>query len=856
MLQLNNISKNYLTGVNEVKALRNVSLSFRESEFVAILGPSGCGKTTLLNIIGGLDRYTSGDLIINGISTKKYKDRDWDTYRNHSIGFVFQTYNLIPHQSVLANVELSLTLSGVSKTERRRRAKEVLEKVGLADQINKKPTQMSGGQMQRVAIARALINNPDILLADEPTGALDSETSVQIMELLKEIAKEKLVVMVTHNPNLAERYANRTIKLLDGEVISDSNEYNNGHIKAEKQDESRKTYMSFKTALGLSLNNLMTKKGRAILTAIAGSIGIIGIALILSLSYGVRQYIKRVEQETLSAFPIMINETSVDLSALIGDSSHLEHDRDGRDPNTIYSHDIMGTVVTSMVSNMSRNNLMRFKTFIEENGDNIGDYLNAVQYTYNIDLRIYNANTSNGIFRVNPNSIMALIGIEQPTGPEMNMMTSQYDVFSEMIDNRELLATQYDVIAGRWPEAYNEVILVVDENNEISDYALYALGMRDASELEGLFRKMMMGEEVEFAETTHTFEEFLNLSFKLVINSDYFQFNEHTGTWVDMRNDVAFMEALIARSLDLNIVGIIRPNEDALVPPTTGEIFYTRELTAWVIEQVNTSKIAIEQASDPYTNVFTGMTFEEEKAMFDISMLPPEQQAMLAGLSPEEQLIAIASFVEAFGSTYEDNRFLIGMVDLDSPSQIFLFPKDFDSKQRIEEIIQNYNAIALAEGRDDDVINYTDFIGLLLSGVTTIINVITYILIAFVSISLVVSSIMIGIITYISVLERTKEIGILRSVGASKKDISRVFNAETMIEGLAAGLFGIGFTLLMLIPANVIIKNITDVSNLAVLPLDGAIALIVISVLLTLLAGLIPAKMASRKDPVEALRTE
>lgn len=854
MLQLKNIKKNYLAGVNEVKALKDVNMSFRESEFVAILGPSGCGKTTLLNIIGGLDRYTSGDLIINGKSTKEYRDRDWDTYRNHSIGFVFQTYNLIPHQSVLANVELALTLSGVSKTERRKKAKEVLEKVGLADQINKRPNQMSGGQMQRVAIARALINDPDILLADEPTGALDSETSLQVMDLLKEIAKEKLVIMVTHNPDLANKYATRTIRLLDGEVTSDSAPFDAEEAKREAQ-QTTKTSMSFGTALSLSLNNLMTKKGRTILTAIAGSIGIIGIALILSLSYGVRQYIKKVEQDTLSTIPIELRETSVDLAAMMG-TMRKEEDRSTRDPNKIYSRNILGTVVTTMTSNMSKNNLQKFKVFVDGDGGGILEHLNAVQYEYNLKLQIYSSDTSNGLLRVNPNSVLDSIGVDLsgPFGGAGASDTSQYDIFNEMLDNRELLLSQYDLLVGKWPEKYNEVVLVVDKHNEVSDYALYALGLKDRKEVENLMQKILAAEELEFPETSHAYNDFLNLSYRLVLNSDYYQ--KVHGHWVYKGDDVAYMSTVIENSEPIHVVGIIRPNEEALITSTTGEIFYTKALTEHVVNKINESEIAKEQRANPDINIFTGMPFLETGGAFDISSLTPEEQSRLASMTQEELAQAIATYMETYGATLEDNYARIGVVDLDNPTAIYLYPKNFESKQRIEEIIKDYNAKAEAEGREEDILSYTDYIGLLMSGVTNIINIISYVLIAFVSISLVVSSIMIGIITYISVLERTKEIGILRAVGASKKDISRVFNAETIIEGLAAGIFGIGFTLLINIPANIIIKNVTGVSGLVKLPINGGVILVLISVFLTVLAGLIPAKMASRKDPVEALRTE
>lgn len=851
MLQLKKITKTYLTGDNQVEALKGLDISFRESEFVSVLGQSGCGKTTLLNIIGGLDRYTTGDLIINGKSTKEFKDRDWDTYRNHSIGFVFQTYNLIPHQSVLANVELALTLSGVSKVERRKRALDVLRKVGLEDQINKRPNQMSGGQMQRVAIARALVNNPDILLADEPTGALDSETSVQIMELLKEIAKDKLVVMVTHNPDIADRYSTRIIRLLDGNLIDDSNPFNPDKEKNKGKkglDGIKKTYMSFKTALSLSLNNLMTKKGRTILTAVAGSIGIIGIALILSLSNGVQTYIKKVEEDTLSSYPITIEESSVDMTSMMASMGNKKNNDEVREANKIYSNDIMGNIISTMTSQITQNNLYKFKDYIESDKTNIKDYVNAIQYSYDLNLQLYRKDTTNGGLRVNPNTVMANIGFD---GTSMEYSMGAYDVFSEMLNNKELMKNQYDVLAGRWPEKYNEVLLIVNDKNEISDYALYALGLKDQSEIENLMKKVMSGEEFTFESTNYTYDDFLNLSFKLVLNTDYYE--KESSVWVNKENDEVYMKNVVDNAEEIKIVGIIKPNEEALVSSTSGGILYTKELTEYVINNINESEIVKEQKANEIVNIFTGLEFSDDSSKnFDMSSLTAEQQAYLASLTQEELAQVIANYMETYGASYEDNLTTLGVVDLDKPSMISIYPKDFDSKAAIEDIIKDYNK----DVAEEDQITYTDFIGLLMSGITTIIDVISYILIAFVSISLIVSSIMIGIITYISVLERTKEIGILRAIGASKKDISRVFNAETIIEGLSAGVFGIAFTALLNIPINMIIKHITGISNIALLPIWGAVTLIIISVLLTVIAGLLPSRMASKKDPVEALRTE
>ena len=847
MLQLKNITKTYEVGDTKVEALKGISLSFRESEFVSILGQSGCGKTTLLNIVGGLDRYTSGDLIINGKSTKEFNDRDWDTYRNHSVGFVFQTYNLIPHQTVLSNVELALTLSGVSKQERRKRAIDVLKKVGLEDQINKKPNQMSGGQMQRVAIARALVNDPDILLADEPTGALDSETSVQIMELLKEIAKDKLVVMVTHNPELADKYSTRIIKLLDGKITDDTNPYKGDSSKKSKFDSAKKTYMSFKTALSLSMNNLMTKKGRTILTAVAGSIGIIGIALILSLSYGVRSYISRVEEDTLSSYPITLEKATVDMTAMM-DMMSTKQNKEEHELNKIYSNNILGDIVTSLTAQVQENNLSKFKKYIESDKSGMSEYVNDIQYAYDINLQIYKEDTSEGIIQVNPSPIMDKIGFGG--GEAMSYSMVEFDVWTELMNNDELLREQYDVVAGNWPSAYNEVVLIVSEENEISDYTLYSLGLKSHDEIDGLFMKIVNGEEVSFENTTYEYDDFIGLTFKLVLNADYY--DKQGNIWVNRQNDEKYMKELIASGTDIKIVGIIKPNEEALMTQSHGLIGYTSELTEYVITETNKKDVVKEQKKNQEINIFTGLEFNDENQQFDITSLPVEQQQYLASLSQEELAKVIASYMETYGASYADNLRSLGVADLEDPYTIYIYPKDFESKEAIEDIIADYNENA----EEGDEINYTDMVGVMMSGITTIIDIISYVLIAFVSISLVVSSIMIGIITYISVLERTKEIGILRAIGASKKDISRVFNAETMIEGLAAGLFGIGFTLVLNIPINIIIKHVTGISNISVLPVAGGIILVLISVALTFIAGLIPSRMASKKDPVEALRTE
>ncbi len=864
MLEIKNITKVYVTAGLEQKALDDVSIQFRENEFVSILGPSGSGKTTLLNIVGGLDDYTSGDLIINGVSTKKYRDRDWDTYRNHSIGFVFQSYNLIPHQTALSNVELALTLSGVSKEERRRRSIEVLKKVGLETQMHKKPNQMSGGQMQRVAIARALVNDPDILLADEPTGALDSETSIQIMELLKEIAKDKLVIMVTHNPDLATAYSTRIVKLLDGKIIDDSDPVKE-NIKVDKAKKertkkrsSKKTSMSFMTALSLSLNNLMTKKGRTILTAFAGSIGIIGIALILSLSSGVQNYISRVEEDTLSSYPLTVEEQSVDtvsmITTLMGEQNNEEHDLD-----KVYSSNIMTDLINSMTTQLDTNNLEEFKKFLDGDETNIRDYTTDIQYTYRLPIELYKSDTSKEVLRVNPSSVFDSFNIDgmsemMEMQNTMGSGVSSTNVFQELLNNQELLSSQYDVLAGRFPEAYNEVVMIVNEDNEISDYALYALGLKDQDELANLMDKMKNGEEIETENTSYSYEEILDLMFKLVLPTDYYQKSD--GIWLDKSGDTTYMKELVDSSPEVKVVGILRPNEEAAVTSVSGTIGYTHALTEYVIEEVNQTEIAKEQLATPDVNIFTGLPFSDSNDKFSIDQLTDEQKAYLATLSQEELSLLLTQYSENANASYEDNLLTLSVVDINKPSSIRIYPKDFDSKEEIIQIIDDYNQDKESSGNEADVIRYTDIVGVMMSSVSTIIDTISYILIAFVAISLIVSSIMIGIITYISVLERTKEIGILRAIGASKKDVSRVFNAETFIEGLVAGTMGILITVLLNIPINMIIKHVVGISGIASLPIVGAIILVIISMTLTVIAGLVPSRMASKKDPVEALRTE
>lgn len=848
MLELKKISKVYKLENFKQKALDNISINFRNCEFVSILGPSGSGKTTLLNIIGGLDNYTSGDLIINGISTKKYNDRDWDTYRNHKIGFVFQSYNLITHQTVLSNVELALTLSGVKSKERKKRAKDALKKVGLIEHINKKPNQLSGGQMQRVAIARALVNNPDILLADEPTGALDSKTSVQIMNLLKEVAKDRLVIMVTHNSDLAEKYSTRIIDLKDGEIKGDTNPYN----KSDENNETtkdKKTNMNFLTALSLSLNNLMTKKGRTILTAFAGSIGIIGIALILSLSSGVQNYINRVQEETLTSYPLMIEDNSVDLTSVMTEQmDKLKKDENTKQSNKIYSNNMMTDTLSIMSSKVQSNNLKSFKEYIEKNKE-INKYTTSIDYKYNIELQLYKSDIEDKIVKVNPNTILSTMGIT-------DMQASYFmfkDVFSEIIDNDELNNQMYEIVSGRMPKKYNEVVLVVDKNNRISDYVLYALGLKDQQELKDMFEKVRKGEKVVTTDTSYEYSELIGLKFKLLLNTDYYE--KVNGLWIDKSEDEEFLREKLKDSEEITIVGIIKPNKDSAVTSSTlGGILYTDSLEKHVLKKVEDSQIIKEQKQNPEINIITGLEFSDEE--FNINDLSFEQQMYLSSLNQEELAEVITKYKESYSLTYEKVLEKLGSIDLDNPSGIYIYAKDFESKDAIKNIINDYNEQQRKNSKEANVINYNDVVGMLMSSVTDIVDIISYVLISFVSISLVVSSIMIGIITYISVLERTKEIGILRAIGASKKDVSRVFNAETLIIGFTSGMFGILITVLLNIPINIIIKKLTGVSNITQLPLNGAIILIMISVILTIIAGLIPAKLASKKDPVESLRSE
>lgn len=940
MLSLKQIVKDYVSGDETVKALKGVDIEFRENEFVSILGPSGCGKTTLLNIIGGLDRYTSGDLVINGKSTKEFKDSDWDTYRNHSIGFVFQSYNLIPHQTVLSNVELALTLSGVSKSERRQRAIDVLTQVGLGDQLHKKPNQMSGGQMQRVAIARALINDPDILLADEPTGALDSATSVQIMEILKNISKDKLIIMVTHNPELADQYSSRIIRLLDGKITDDSNPYTANVVEPIKSEEksavkkkkNKKTSMSFPTALSLSRNNLLTKKARTLLTSFAGSIGIIGIALILSLSNGVQTYISAVQEDTLSTYPLTIDETTTNYQSMMQTMAELqnpiEHERDDR----IYSNNSTGKMLNAMIQESTHNNLKSFKEYLDSRSDDLEKYTSDIKYSYGTVMNIYKENTDEGIVKVNPSQVYEAMGMGSQITDMQNssiasmspVMEATANIWTEMIGNDDILKTQYDVIAGRMPESYNEVVVVVNKNNEIDDFALYSLGLKDVDELAKMMEAMTTMEKVDESITEYTYDEILNLKYKLILNTDYYK--KDGGRWIDMSDDEDYMKSVIDNGIELKVVGILKPNEDASAQSINGAVGYRSDLTKVLIEKVNEAEIVKEQLENPETDVFTGLKFEseekdeneqsekraemlaaieydklsdEEKAKIDaltdeqLSKMIAAKQAMTEkpAMSRDEMLAAIDydkmsdkekaqvdsltdqqlwSMIQLMQqneqktdelpdkpeTTYLENLSLLGVASLDTPSSIDIYPKDFAAKEEIENIIKEYNDKAKADGHEENIIQYTDLVGLMMSSVTSIIDAISYVLIAFVAISLVVSSIMIGIITYISVLERTKEIGILRSIGASKKDISRVFNAETLIIGFVAGIMGIGISYLLTIPINAIISHLTEAPVRAAIPVAGAVILVVISMLLTLIAGLFPSRIAAKKDPVVALRTE
>lgn len=999
MLQLKNIVKDYSAGDSVVHALKGVSIDFRKSEFVAILGQSGCGKTTLLNIIGGLDRYTSGDLIINAKTTKKFKDADWDTYRNHSVGFVFQSYNLIPHQSVLANVELALTLTGVSKAERKRRAKEALEKVGLGDQIHKKPNQMSGGQMQRVAIARAIVNDPDILLADEPTGALDTATSVQIMDILKSISKEKLIIMVTHNPELADQYASRIIKLSDGEVIDDSAPYDATAdqqamidaresamaklsdkerkiaIKEEKKKQ-KKPSMSFFTALSLSLNNLMTKKTRTILTSFAGSIGIIGIALILALSTGIQAYIDDVQEETLASYPITINSSETDLGRLLTSLSE-NSEKNKHDKDAVYSNTMMYQFMNAMTEETSENNMVAFKEFLDKEMDkdtsttDLYKYAKAISYSYNVPINAYTKDSNGEYIKADMMALFTKMASVMMQGADSEASSGAATSMSSLMNNNTssgmnlwseifpgpkgelvspMIQEQYDLLYGSWPKSENEVVVILTKDNEISDFALYSLGLKDVSDMMDVMQKVQKGEKVDDTVERWSYEEICDIDFKLVTNADYYSYSEKSNVWKDMSTSKEYMNILLNNnSLDLDIVGVIRPTEDANFAIMTGALGYTTALTEYIIEKTNSSAVVKAQQSDKNIDIFTGIPFDLSKGLSDeeriavvktycaslgeaekialytsffpdddeelkkkidaevekyttrdqkieaiinvytmLSEAPAETMKNLFSNASDEEIeerlrevlkpIVIGASAEAFDayiagagdeillklfdeyvaenkseSSCEQNLTILGVADMKDPFTINIYASTFETKDKIAEIIAKYNK---SVGEKDEI-KYTDYVAMLMSSISTVINAISYVLIAFVSISLIVSSIMIGIITYISVLERTKEIGVLRSVGASKKDVSRIFNAETVIEGFVSGAMGILITVLICIPANIIIQKITGIPELsAQLPVGAAIFLIVVSIVLSVVAGLFPARVAAKKDPVEALRSE
>ncbi|MBQ9773107.1 MAG: ABC transporter ATP-binding protein/permease [Clostridia bacterium] len=860
MLELKQIIKDYKAGDTTVRALDGISLQFREHEFVSILGPSGCGKTTLLNIIGGLDQYTSGDLVINGVSTKQYKAADWDTYRNHSIGFVFQSYNLIPHQTVLANVELALTLSGISKKERRARAARALEDVGLGDQLHKRPNQLSGGQMQRVAIARALVNDPDILLADEPTGALDTQTSVQIMDILQKIAHKKLIIMVTHNPDLAEKYSSRIISVLDGQVVGDTNPYDGKNepvtdpiaqasyekpedIPPKKVKKKKKKSMSFFTALSLSLNNLMTKKGRTFMTSFAGSIGIIGIALILSVSTGVNNYITTVQRDTLASYPIELHTETMDIMAMMNAMAEQSEDQKvDHDLNKIYKSNVLIELVNTMTeAGNKKNDLVSFKEHLESN-DKFDEHLTAVQYEYDFNWNIL-VEQKNDPSNTDPDVIVSDLfgwasGLKQGSSQlasALEMFNGSMSAWTELLAPldqnsgalvNDVLKEQYELVdeGSRWPTAYNEVVLVVDEHNEISDLTLYALGLRTGAELAEMLMAAQNGEQISTELYAWTFDEIRDTEFRLIPAAENYA-QRDDGTYYKLTDTDSGRKLLYddtEKGFTLKIVGIVRPIEGATASTLTGgSIGYTSALADMVLERTKSNALIQEQKDNPNMDILTGKPFSEGN------------------------------------STYEGNLFLLGDVKEENPTSIYLFAKTFDDKDAIASLIQDYNDKCEKNGEPDKVIEYTDMVGILMSSITLIVNAITYVLIAFVAISLIVSSIMIGIITYISVLERTKEIGILRAIGASKRDISRVFNAETLTVGFVAGVIGIGLTLIFNIIINIILFNLTGIPNLkASLPILGAVILVAISMLLTFIAGLVPSRFAAKKNPVEALRSE
>ena len=841
MLQLQHISKVYHTGNQEFHALKDISIRFRENEFVSILGQSGSGKTTLLNIIGGLDQYTSGDLLIQGKSTKQFKDRDWDSYRNHTIGFVFQSYNLIGHQTALSNVEIAMTLSGVSKAERKKRAIEALERVGLKDHLYKKPNQMSGGQMQRIAIARALVNNPKVVLADEPTGALDSETSVQIMELLKDIAKERLVIMVTHNPKLAQTYSTRIVQVLDGNILSDSNPYEPTEESKQGDIQFTKTKMSFMTALALSFNNLLTKKGRTFLTAFAGSIGIIGIALILALSNGVSDYVKKVQEDTLVSLPLTISEQNQ--SNLLATSPDLS-DKPYKDNNELG----VNTVLTNLLKKqIGKNDIASFKAYLDEHASEVEKLTKDIRYQYNLQPYIYASDTSNGIKSILPSNLANEVDTANQT---IKGYLQNIDYWSQLSSDEEMLNAQYDVLEGRLPKDKSEIVLIVDEDNQISDLLLYSLRIKDPSELNDA-KKLD-----ELKSQTYQYSDFIGKTFKAVVNTN--RFVKENNQWMNKIDDEAYMKTQIENGLELTIVGVLRQKEGTSsgVNSPSGGVAYTSALIDYTSEQIQNSDIVKEQEANPTINVFTGKAFAKDPKPFNSADLTEEEKIQLVKLTPEQQAQYIQQYNENSAATYEENLAKLGVIDKSKPAAIEFYTSSFQQKQELKDFINAYNTAKKDAGEDDKVLAYSDDIQTIMSSITTMVGVITTVLVGFVAISLIVSSIMIAIITYISVLERTKEIGILRAMGASKKDIRRIFTAETAIEGFISGVLGIAITLLATLPINAVVAKMTNVENVAQLPWEAALILIGISIVLTMLAGLIPSRIAAKKDPVESLRSE
>lgn len=841
MLQLQHISKVYHTGDQEFHALKDISIRFRENEFVSILGQSGSGKTTLLNIIGGLDQYTSGDLLIQGKSTKQFKDRDWDSYRNHTIGFVFQSYNLIGHQTALSNVEIAMTLSGVLKAERKKRAIEVLERVGLKDHLYKKPSQMSGGQMQRIAIARALVNDPKVVLADEPTGALDSETSVQIMDLLKDIAKERLVIMVTHNPELAQKYSTRIVQVLDGNILSDSNPCEPTEETKQVDIQFTKTKMSFITALVLSFNNLLTKKGRTLLTAFAGSIGIIGIALILALSNGVSDYVKKVQEDTLVSLPLTISEQNQ--SNLLATSPDLS-EKPYKD-----NHELgINTVLTNLLKKqIGKNDLASFKTYLEENASKVESLTKDIRYRYNLQPFIYASDTSNGPKSILPSTLADEVETANQT---MKGYLQNLNYWSELSSDSSMLESKYDVLEGRFPQDKSELVLIVDENNQISDLLLYSLRIKDPSELNDT-KKLD-----ELSSQTYQYSDFIGKTFKAVVNTK--RFVKENNLWLNKIDNASYMKTQIENGLQLKIVGVLRQKDGTSsgVNAPSGGIAYTSALIDYTSEHIQNSDIVKEQEANQNLNVFTGKDFAKDPKPFSSENLTEEEKIQLAKMTPEEQAQYVQQYNDNSASTYEENLAKMGVINKSKPAAIELYTSSFQQKQDLKEFINAYNTAKKEAGEDDKVLAYSDDIQSIMSSITTLVGVVTTVLVGFVAISLIVSSIMISIITYISVLERTKEIGILRAMGASKKDIRRIFTAETAIEGLISGVLGITITFLATFPINAIVAKMTNVGNVAQLPIEVGLILIGISIVLTMLAGLIPSRIAAKKDPVESLRSE